>query len=71
MTTGGCGWSRASGCLAEARPTHGVSNVKLGHLDYPVEVHGSEDGPPMRSMANTREHGEPVHVCRKLDEGSP
>ena len=41
-------------------------NIKPGHLDHPVEAHGPEGGPPMRSMADTREHGEPVHVCQKL-----
>ena len=43
-----------------------MSNVKPRHLDHPVEVHGPEGGPPIGSVADTREHGEPVHVCRKL-----
>ena len=43
-----------------------MSNIKPGHLDHPVEVHGPEGGPPIGSVADTREHGEPVHVCRKL-----
>ena len=48
-----------------------MSNVKPGHLDHPVEVHRLEGGPLIGSMADTREHGEPVHVCRKLEEESP
>ena len=43
-----------------------MSNIKPEHLDHPVEVHEPEGGPPMRSTADTREHEEPVHVCRKL-----
>ena len=48
-----------------------MSDVKPGQLDHPVEVRRPEGGPPMRSTADTREHGEPVHVCRKLEEESP
>ena len=47
-------------------------NVKPGDLDRPVEVHGPEGGPSAGSMADTREHGEPVTCVSKVgQEGSP
>ena len=43
-----------------------MSNVKPRHLDHPVEVHGPGGGPPIRSVADTREHEEPVTCVSKV-----